>query len=196
MMAAVLIVILFQIGKIYNLGGGLGRIFNMDILESLTAFDENFLNQLTSGRYSGYKLALELFKKHPITGNGWGYFALNNYNPYLGISLSSVHSIYIQLLCDTGIVGLLLFLSPAFYSINSLVVFIRKNSNQQHDEMVEARISLMIQLFILIYGLFGIVFDIPFYYTIYFYSVYVGLEMKGQQHEAIQNRISYSTRVL
>lgn len=60
---------------------------------------------ITSGRSNLYVLALRLFGTSPLTGIGWGKF--KTFNP----GNLETHNVYLQLLCETGIIGFIIFVS-------------------------------------------------------------------------------------
>lgn len=93
------------------------------------AFD-SLVNKFTeedstlSGRTDLYELALSMYKGHSLIGIGWGMFRRNSVGIF-GVSDRSynAHSVYIQLLCETGIIGLGAFL---FASLSSLIYGMKK----------------------------------------------------------------------
>lgn len=60
----------------------------------------------SSGRFHLYKSAWQEFLRHPLFGIGWTGFSSKYGN--------LAHNIYLQLLCETGIIGFFLFVIPAF----------------------------------------------------------------------------------
>lgn len=68
-----------------------------------------FTDQTTSGRITLYKKAIELFQLNPIFGNGWlSYLYLSGIKSHGQMMMA--HCVYLQLLCEVGIIGLILFL--------------------------------------------------------------------------------------
>ena len=61
---------------------------------------------VSNGRFQLYRVAWDLFMKHPLTGIGWREFT-NQMQLYNGGSsqLMDTHNVFLQLLCETGIVG-------------------------------------------------------------------------------------------
>jgi hypothetical protein len=59
-----------------------------------------------TGRFTMWQLALKMWLQSPIYGNGMSAF----YAKYR----EAVHSSYLQVLCETGIIGLILYLSVTF----------------------------------------------------------------------------------
>lgn len=75
-------------------------------LARIVAFDEY---QGFSGRSTKWEIAINLIKQRPLFGWGWGGYTIT------GISV--VHNTYLTVLCDTGIVGFILFFVPVIYTI-------------------------------------------------------------------------------
>lgn len=145
--------------------GAIGRSVEA-IRTVMKSTDEAALNYATAGRYSTYLEAWEYFLQHPLRGIGWNQFSAINYNQYLGTNLTNVHNIYIQLLCDSGIVGFFCFLIPALYSIRRS----RKKDNTEIDNF-----SLIYQIFFLLFGITETVFDFFISYFIYYICLSISL---------------------
>ena len=75
-----------------------------------------------------YKFAFEEFKKHPIIGNGAYYFQ-NKYDLNTGdIGYSFYpHNTVLELLCDFGLVGLVIFSAISLYLLVRLFVMSKQN---------------------------------------------------------------------
>lgn len=81
---------------------------------------ENLLagRDVSSGRILLYRIALDLFLAHPLLGIGWGQFARfvpADFKALHGADVSSVHNVYLQFLCELGLVGALLIMLPLAY---------------------------------------------------------------------------------
>ncbi|KXG78352.1 Beta-barrel assembly-enhancing protease [Fervidicola ferrireducens] len=75
------------------------------------------------GRLSFYRDALKIIKEHPILGMGGGgwksaYFAYQSYRYFT----TEVHSFFLQLMVETGIIGLIAFLAIPVLIIRNLVI--------------------------------------------------------------------------
>jgi len=74
-----------------------------------------------SGRLVLYGYALELFHQNYWTGIGWAQFSDKITDVLPSGSSLSVHNVYLQLLCETGVIGFAAFLLGAISSIIALV---------------------------------------------------------------------------
>lgn len=75
-----------------------------DGLARLLAFD-NY--EGGSERTDLWAIALTYIERHPLFGNGWGGYTIKN-----GMA---IHNTYLTILCDTGIVGFIMFMTPIVY---------------------------------------------------------------------------------
>lgn len=108
----------------------------------------------SSGREKLYDLALELIKINPVTGIGWSEFSKVASTRFTGAT--SVHNIYLQLLCETGYIGLISFLVGALSSL-FVCLTTRKKLNTYHGENKDYferlhSISFCGQLLFLLFG--------------------------------------------
>lgn len=90
--------------------GHLGRLG--DFIETVLANKRTGANRdISSGRMLFWGIALNLFLHYPILGIGWGNFAehIPASSQSIGIEKHNVHNCYLQVLCETGIVGFILF---------------------------------------------------------------------------------------
>lgn len=83
-----------------------------------------FSDETVGGRQGLYEHALYLFGQSPILGSGWGSYqdsfastALGAMYASLGFSSMSAHNVYLQLLAETGVIGLALFILPAITTL-------------------------------------------------------------------------------
>ena len=109
----------------------------------------------SSGRTGLYKHAISLFMQHPFFGIGWG----NYRNTVVGVVTQEtpfdVHNIYLQLLCETGIVGCVCFAVPMVMtlvmSIRNYELLLRKKPSAKWTKLMG--ISCMFQLYFLLFGM-------------------------------------------
>lgn len=63
-------------------------------------------------RFEMWSYALEMFKQNPLFGIGWSGFGYRMADTYLALESSSgAHNSYIQILCETGLVGFGFFIA-------------------------------------------------------------------------------------
>ena len=120
----------------------------------------NFMEggDISSGRNRIYEYALELIAEHPVNGIGWGQFRATSQGNALFTKDVDAHNIYLQLLCELGLVGfvpiagafaLYLFLTARMVS----VMRIRDGISRRWKQLL--LFSMGYQIFFLIYGLSG-----------------------------------------
>lgn len=159
-----------------------------------------YSSDFSNGRFPLYSLALELFKKHPLIGNGWGsykYFYLTQNLALSNYSLMDVHNIYLQLLCEVGIFGTLLFLFLFGKILFDTIVLLRHSECNANTKCF-LTISLGIQVFILLYGMTGNpIYDVQMFfqyilaisicYSIKFYNVIHKFKKESNIEETSKN---------
>lgn len=114
---------------------------------------------VSSARNSLFSWALHLFKEDPLTGIGWNMYRTTVVGNATMATELDVHNIYLQLLCETGIIGFTLFVS--FFAVlwiqtkDAYVECIHSAKNENSVWRVTLRFSFMFQTFFLLYGLTG-----------------------------------------
>ena len=136
-----------------------------------------------SGRTYLYARALQLFKDNPVLGIGWGNFrgeslyVLSKYSA----KTYETHNVYLQLLCENGIIGLLSFLSATIsvlvYTCKRLLTSYRINAVSHRSEAL--RLSILLQMFFITYCMSGN----PLYDNIFVITYYFGILMLGVNEE-------------
>lgn len=131
-----------------------------------------------NGRSYLYDFAWSMFHANPLLGCGWGAYSkyvattpLGAMYSNLGFSSMSAHNVYLQLLAETGVIGLISFVLPAFLSIFAVM--------QQSESQLEEGLygdsfclwaCLGVQIFFLIYCFSGNPLYDPQCYIPYFTS--------------------------
>ena len=103
---------------------------------------------ITSGRTILWSKAIDAFWEKPIFGIG-----LNNYQAYTGMS-TEAHNSYVQILCEEGVVGFLLFIFPLLYCAYITANKV-KMADSQSAESGFLKFSLFYQLFFIIFAFTG-----------------------------------------
>lgn len=124
-----------------------------DVVERFT----NFGADITGGRKPLYDLAYNMFTKNEIIGNGWGsykYFANESIigSIYGGNSFMYAHNVYLQVLAETGIIGLIMYL---FFILFCLITNIKLIKNEFGLNKNLLTFSLFIQVYYILYSLTG-----------------------------------------
>lgn len=123
----------------------------MNVINRFLEYSED--GNLDNGRGVLQANIYDYIRNNPIFGNGWEYFTYNNsYLPG-----QHAHNVYLQLLCDTGIIGFLVFVSFFACSIVrsiSMLVHMRKGKPGYDATPTEIWIlscSICYQVFFLCY---------------------------------------------
>lgn len=128
-----------------------------------------------SGRSELWNYAIQMFKENPIFGMGLGSY--NDYifkegyiNPFTGGKwFAQCHCIYLQILGELGIVGSILMIC-LFLSNLYKAFFLMKHAENNTTKLM-SRISLALQLLVLIYGITGNTMYYPFQIVLYGLSI-------------------------
>lgn len=147
--------------------------------ERITAMfmTENETLDVSNGRFKLYAIAWNFFKESPILGIGWREFSKEVVNFYNQDSvLRDAHNVFLQLLCETGIIGFSIFISLFIYAITQtiqLAVKSTKNMLYLSDKTKTVLVfSLCYQVFFLAYCITGNpLYDLE---TVYVYIISVG----------------------
>lgn len=135
--------------------------WQVDIVrESVDAMIERFASE--DGSYSGrtdlYLFAFTLFRGHYLKGIGWGQYRKKT-TGFFGVADATyaAHNVYIQLLCETGILGLCAFLIAA---VSALVFVVKKYRKMLHTGSTGPGKAVMelgcfLQVFFLAYCMHG-----------------------------------------
>lgn len=100
---------------------------------------------ITAGRIGLFIEAWRAFQNYPIFGIGLG-----NFGSYAGVE-HYVHCTYLQVLCEQGIIGIILFVSALFMSIRNTIKLLKKDIYSLNF----LKVSLGIQIFYAVYCLTG-----------------------------------------
>ena len=145
---------------------------------TLQRFVELSEDETGNGRSELYDCAWSMFYSNPLFGSGWGsyskYVATTSlgamYNN-LGFTSMSTHNVYLQLLAETGIVGLALFLMPAAVT---LIAAMRRSAAHRGGGLCGESFCLWAcmgaQIFFLVYCFSGNPLYDPQCYIPYFMS--------------------------
>lgn len=119
-------------------------------------FSGNF--DLSSGRFHLWQTAWELFKTNPLFGCGFGYFSV-----FMNIN---VHNVYIQFICETGLIGFSLFCLFIIINIMNLrKVLSIKNINHNYEVIFSTFIEIFFVFYCFVESGFNNLYILMLYFT-------------------------------
>lgn len=136
---------------------------------------ENLLigKSIGSGRDQLYRYALELFRENYLFGIGWDIFPKLTVEQMGYASKHDVNNSYLQLLCETGIIGTFIFLMPMFASFFNNIKLLKKwVMKQVYMDPFDIRMLIYCcgyQIFFWLYCLT----ESPIYDTVYLYMYFI-----------------------
>jgi|LFRM01.1.fsa_nt_gb O-antigen ligase len=109
---------------------------------------------ITTGRTDLYAHAWSLFLDNPMFGIGWGNFRLSVIGNVTILTEMEVHNIYLQMLCEMGIIGFVLFIVPIISYLILTIQSLRRNLERNKRSWTAILYySLAYQVFFIFYGL-------------------------------------------
>lgn len=124
-----------------------------EINNTFKRFYENENSDISNGRFEMYSDAWNMFKNSGYIGIGWNGYASNTNYLHPG-----VHNDYIQILCESGIIGFILVIGSNLYILRKSRYYARKKQNSL------SFIILTYNIFFLCYSLTGLPhFDVETY---------------------------------
>lgn len=156
------------------------------LISRLSATLENTdIRQATSGRNLLWEYALDGWSEHPVLGNGWHSFHF--FWPEGSRESFHSHNQLLNLLYETGLIGLTLFLCAAITSTVLAVKTLRRTltvTEQTGALQQNAAAALAIQLFLLIYACTtGELLNSHYSFVPYFLAVAASLAYQRELHE-------------
>lgn len=126
---------------------------------------------MTMGRTRYWELAWQLFKENPLTGIGWGRFRLYTESMYR--KKMEAHNVFLQLLCENGIFGLVAFLAmyiqPFRFALREYIAAVR---NRETDTQKKSLLAFAVgyQVYFILYcftgnPVFNQITFMPYYFT-------------------------------
>lgn len=116
---------------------------------------------VSNGRSRLYRLAIDLFLQHPFFGIGWGNYRL--YSRDILTSVTNVHNMYLQSLCEVGIIGTIVFVFLVYFLLRYTY---KQFSRHKYDNLIEiVTFPMFMAVYILFLGLFdNIVYHDEFWF--------------------------------
>lgn len=154
---------------------------NSELVQFFSRFETLGVDGASQSRIKFWAVAIGLWKDNPLFGIGWfGFrnqfstFFPNNSNDYL-----NAHNVFVQLLCETGIVGLVFGMIVLGWVLYSTLCMLRKTYSEEECRKFRLLLlsSSIFQVFFLLYCLTGNgLYDVTFGY--YCMAVSVSLTMR------------------
>lgn len=113
---------------------------------------------ISNGRYGLWRLAWATFKAHPLTGIGWKNFATQISPTYSSLRKYDVHNVYLQLLCEVGIFGTVVYIGSMLYcfvTCGKLLRLMKRIEGMAARDRYYILFSLGFQSFFLLYCITG-----------------------------------------
>lgn len=123
-------------------------------------FIDRFGGDITSGRLDLYSNAFKMFLNNPIIGSGNGVFTT--------IYGMGVHSLFLQLMAENGMLGLLCFLSIIVFNIMTTLNRIKVSISENRNELTHILyFSILFQMYFVFHGMFENVLQDEFTFLAY-----------------------------
>lgn len=139
----------------------------------------------TAERFAMWQLAVQKFLDNPILGNGFWSFRefyhknlahIFHYND-ARFQYNNAHNVYLQVLCETGLVGASVYLSALTTTLKKTVEIVRHCEKLNFNLKSAALFSLTMQIFFAIYSFTGnCLFDVVFLFYVFALSITLCLE--------------------
>lgn len=122
-----------------------------------------FSDDVANGRTLLFTKAIEYFKEEPVFGLGWGGFR-NTFNIQHDGIYYEVHNVYLQLLCEVGVVGTTSYILYFIFNMRQGIRTLKAARAENNIRcMKQIYFSIYLQVFFLFYGLSGnFLYDLTF----------------------------------
>lgn len=136
-----------------------------------TVEEIQYAEDFSSGREDLGKVAIRLFEENPLFGVGVGQFVTVSHQD------TDVHNTYLQVLCEQGLVGLVLMLLPMIYCLINTISLLRSRISKHYKTYI--KYSLFIQIYFSLYSFTGNTMVNYEVYFIYFLAIAILINMKS-----------------
>lgn len=149
----------------------IAAVYSTQLSQLLERFAAAGEDKSSIARKAMRDMAFELFKSSPVNGIGWGAYGYQYKIVFKSTFTLDAHNVYVQMLCETGVVGFCIFIATIAYTLLN-AVSCTKLKNLSVEEYIAVIYALMIQIFVLLYSITGnCIYDITFCH----YMVAVGM---------------------
>lgn len=132
-----------------------GSTSRNSIVRLIELFNDSGSGQdVSNGRFELWGLALKLFSSSPIFGVGW-----RRYHELALVYLHEdieTHNVYLQLLAECGILGLVVYLIPVLSGLFFTISYLKRMRAYRRGSIYQLmKLSLAVQLFLFFYAFTG-----------------------------------------
>lgn len=147
---------------------------------------------LTTGRNVLYEYAIELWQQHKLLGIGWRVFRDYTTSVYGYATKHDVNLDYLQMICECGIIGFTLMMTPILITLYRTINLARRTLklNLSFDSKLSIMVACFIQFFTLIYAFF----EIPFYDRTFFIVYAFSCIIVNSAYQEARMSITHSRR--
>lgn len=158
---------------------------------------------ISSGRLELYQWAWAAFLQKPLFGIGWARFVdciTPEFHQIHGLAVTDVHCIYLQFLCETGLVGAVLMIFPLVYVYAQTArqfVRLRKTGCDMENGNVLVMVngtSFVLQTFLLIMGIYDPCFQRVVFWCFYGLAVILASAALKLEGYAFDDKVSLCLR--
>src|SRR5690554_634582 len=158
--------VLTIMGPYLNPLTGVGRVYD-SFAKILMGSKIDDVNDITSGRLDLFQEAWLVFKQNIWNGIGWGYYGFSEEV----VSEYTVHNVYLNILAELGIPGLIFYLIPLLWLIKQNIKLLKIYKNTSQLNLL--KFTLYCQIFYLLYNFTGNPLYNFNYLFLYLYSIFI-----------------------
>lgn len=136
-----------------------------------TVEEIQYAQDISSGREDLAKPAMKLFEENPVFGIGAGNYVKVSHQ------YTDVHNAYLQVLCEQGLIGLVLMLVPMVYCLINTISLLRSRVSMHYKTYI--KYSLFIQIYFALYSFTGNTMVNYEVYFIYFLAIAILINVKS-----------------
>ena len=132
---------------------------------------------ITNNRSILYGFGLQLFKENPLFGVGWLQYRQLAVGNITLVTTINTHNIYLQMLCETGIIGflcLMVFMISELRRAFTNIEKVKMQDNLRPEWKTALMFSLGYQIFFMIYGISGNPLYDQNYFLMYLLALCIG----------------------
>lgn len=151
---------------------------------------------ISSGRTTLYGYAFFQFESSPIIGIGWKSFNQLTTSLYNYSSAHYVNNDYLQILCETGIIGFICIFVPMYIFFLKTFKALKIINKKPELFDIKIRIALVYSLFMQIYYLIYLFLENPLYNRSFFFMYVISVLIGYKAIDSCKLSLNYSKQSL